>query len=376
MLMLIKNAMVYTEDGCFIKKDIAIEDEYISGNDNSYNPPKLYDADGLYLIPGLTDLHFHGCVGYDFCDGTKEALRAMAEYQASNGITTIAPATMTLKDEALSKTLRNAAEYRSERGAILVGIMMEGPYLSHAKKGAQDPKYLKHPDTAHYRKMQTLSGGLIKILALAPEEAGALECIDVLKDEVVISLAHTNADYDISRKAFDKGASHLTHLYNAMPAFSHRSPGVIGAAFDSGHVQVELICDGVHVDPSVVRATFKMFGEDRVILISDSMMATGLGDGQYSLGGQNVTVTGSKATLADGTIAGSTTNLMQCMRIAVSFGIPLPIAIKCAAVNPARELGIYDKYGSITPGKYANLVLLDQKLEVVKVILKGELLDR
>ena len=374
MSMIIKNAMVYTEDGSFIKKDIFIEGEYITSN-SSNQEDELYDAEGLYLIPGLTDLHFHGCVGYDFCDGTKEAVRAMAEYQAKNGITTIAPATMTLGDEELMKIFQNASDYRSESGAILAGIKMEGPYLSLAKKGAQNPKHLKHPNVEHFRKMQALSGGLIKILAIAPEEEGALECIEELKDEVVISLAHTTADYDLSMKAFEKGASHVTHLYNAMPPLSHRSPGVIGAAIDCDHVHVELICDGVHVDPSVVRATFKMFGEDRIILISDSMMATGLKDGQYSLGGQDVTVIGNKATLADGTIAGSATNLMQCMRLAVRFGIPLTTAVKCAAVNPAKEIGIYDKYGSITPGKYANLVLLNQQLETVKVILRGKLLD-
>jgi N-acetylglucosamine-6-phosphate deacetylase len=376
MFMIIKNAMVYTEDGSFVKKDLTIEGEYIVSNEDNSDHGEELDAEGLYLIPGLTDLHFHGCVGYDFCDGTKEAIRAMAEYQASNGITTIAPATMTLDDERLTKIFTNASEYQSESGAILAGIKMEGPYLSLAKKGAQNPKFLKHPDAAHFRRMQSLSGGLIKILAIAPEEEGALECIEELKDEVVVSLAHTTADYELSLQAFQKGASHLTHLYNAMPAFSHRSPGVIGAAFDSEHVHVELICDGVHVDPSVVRATFKMFGEDRIILISDSMMATGLKDGKYSLGGQEVAVVGNKATLADGTIAGSATNLMQCMRIAVSFGIPLTTAIKCAAVNPAKEIGIYDKYGSITPGKYANLVLLNQKLEIVKVFLKGAMIDR
>ena len=372
--MIIKNAMVYTEDGSFIKKDISMEGEFITSN-SSNQEDEVYDAEGLYLIPGLTDLHFHGCVGYDFCDGTKEAVRAMAEYQAKNGITTIAPATMTLGDEELIKIFENASDYRSESGAILAGIKMEGPYLSLAKKGAQNPKHLKHPSVEHFRKMQALSGGLIKILAIAPEEEGALECIEELKDEVVISLAHTTADYDLSMKAFEKGASHVTHLYNAMPPLSHRSPGVIGAAIDCDHVHVELICDGVHVDPSVVRATFKMFGEDRIILISDSMMATGLKDGQYSLGGQDVTVIGNKATLADGTIAGSATNLMQCMRLAVRFGIPLTTAIKCAAVNPAKEIGIYDKYGSITPGKYANLVLLNQQLEPVRVILRGRLLD-
>ncbi|MDF2904863.1 MAG: hypothetical protein K0R34_184 [Herbinix sp.] len=372
--MIIKNAMVFTEDGSFLKKDLVTEGEYIVGHGSTDHQQEEYDAEGLYLIPGLTDLHFHGCVGYDFCDGTEQAVSAIAEYQARNGITTIAPATMTLDDEQLTKIFKNASEYHSESGAILAGIKMEGPYLSLAKKGAQNPKYLKQPDATHFRKMQSLSGGLIKILAIAPEEPGAMECIEELKDEVVISLAHTTADYDTSLKAFQKGASHLTHLYNAMPAFSHRSPGVIGAAFDSDHVHVELICDGVHVDPSVVRATYKMFGEDRIILISDSMMATGLQDGQYSLGGQEVTVIGNKATLADGTIAGSATNLMQCMRTAVSFGIPLETAIKCAAVNPAKEIGIYDRYGSITPGKYANLVLLNQNLELVKVFLKGEML--
>ena len=371
--MKIINALVYTEEGSFVQKDITVEGEYITNAAQSDAPDtQTIDAEGLYLIPGLTDLHFHGCVGYDFCDGTEEAVRAIAEYQAKNGITTIAPATMTLGDEELIRIFQNASTYPSESGAFLVGIKMEGPYLSFAKKGAQNPAYLRSPSVEHFRKMQSLSGGLIKILAIAPEEEGALECIDELKDEVVISVAHTTADYETSMKAFQRGASHVTHLYNAMPAFSHRSPGVIGAAFDSEHVHAELICDGVHIEPSVIRATFKMFGEDRIILISDSMMATGLNDGKYSLGGQDVTVIGNKATLADGTIAGSATNLMQCMRTAVSFGIPLSTAVKCAAVNPAKEIGIYDHYGSITPGKYANLVLLDQNLNLVKVFLKGK----
>ncbi len=372
--MKIKNAMVYSEDGSFIKKDIIIKGEFITDKTEQSQDPETatIDAEGLYLIPGLTDLHFHGCVGYDFCDGTEEAVRAMAEYQARNGITTIAPATMTLGDEDLINIFRNAAAYPSESGATLVGIKMEGPYLSLAKKGAQNPAYLKRPSAEHFHKMQALSGGLIKILAIAPEEEGAMECIDELKDEVVISVAHTTADYETALKAFKRGASHVTHLYNAMPAFTHRSPGVIGAAFDCEHVHAELICDGVHIEPSVIRATFKMFGDDRIILISDSMMATGLHDGKYTLGGQDVTVVGNKATLADGTIAGSATNLMKCMRTAVSFGIPLASAVKCAAVNPAKEIGIYDRYGSITPGKYANLVLLDQDLKLVKVLLKGK----
>jgi N-acetylglucosamine-6-phosphate deacetylase len=374
--MVIKNANVYTEDGVFLKKDVYISDDRIADETTRKKSGEdtILEAEGMYLIPGLTDLHLHGCVGYDFCDGTLEAIEAMAEYEAHNGITTLCPATMTLDDDTLSGVFTSAAAYKSDRGADLVGINMEGPYFSHAKKGAQNPAYLRLPNAEHFRRMQKLSNGMIKLVDVAPELEGAMEFIQEVKDEVVISLAHTTADYDTALEAYQKGASHLTHIYNAMPPFSHRNPGVIGAALDSPHCHVEMIVDGVHIDPSVVRATFRMFGEDRIILISDSMMATGLKDGQYSLGGQAVTVTGNKATLADGTIAGSATNLMKCLQTAVSYGISLASAVKCAAVNPAKEIGSYKEYGSITPGKYANLVLLDEEYQIKKVILKGRIL--
>lgn len=194
-----------------------------------------------------------------------------------------------------------------------------------------------------------------------------------MKDETVISIAHTTADYDTASTAIALGAHHITHLYNAMPPYSHRAPGVIGAACDHPQCHVELICDGVHIHPSAVRTTFKMFGDDRIILISDSMEATGMKDGQYELGGQPVNVTGNLATLTDGTIAGSATNLMDCVRTAVlKMGIPLESAIKCAAVNPAREIGIDDRYGSIAPGKYANIILLRDTLETQAVFLEGQ----
>lgn len=370
--MIIKNANVYLENGTFQKKDIYISQDRIA--DHEAEDKTILDAEGLYAIPGLTDIHFHGCVGYDFCDGTHEATQAMAEYEAKNGITTIAPATMTLGDDILTQIFTNAASYPNESGATLVGINMEGPYLSYAKRGAQNPAYLMHPATEHFRKMQALSDGLIKLVAIAPEEEGAMDFIKEVKDEVVVSIAHTTAGYALSTEALENGASHITHLYNAMPPYTHREPGVVGAAFDAAHCHVELITDGVHIDPCVVRATFKMFGEDRVILVSDSMMATGLQDGEYSLGGQAVTVRGNKATLSDGTIAGSATNLMKCLQTATTFGIPLETAVKCAAVNPAKEIGIYEEYGSITPGKYANIVLLDQDLKVKTVVLKGKII--
>lgn len=194
-----------------------------------------------------------------------------------------------------------------------------------------------------------------------------------MKDEVHISLAHTNADYDTAMAAFEAGADHAVHLYNAMPAFTHRKPGVVGAVSDSAHVNAEMICDGVHIHPSVVRATFKMLGTDRIVLISDSMRATGMPDGQYTLGGLDVNVAGGKATLvSNGALAGSATNLMECMKTVVKvMGIPLKTAVACASMNPAKCLGIYDEYGSIAPGKKGNVVLLDQDLELKAVVKDG-----
>lgn len=372
--MIIKNAKVFTEEGKFEKKSIFIEDGLIVGE--SKETGETIDGEGCFAIPGLTDIHFHGCVGHDFCDGTKEAIAAIAEYEASVGVTTIVPATMTLAEETLAGICQTAKQYESKKGAVLEGINMEGPFLSSEKKGAQNEAYLHKPDIAMFDKLQELSGDMIKLVAIAPELENAMEFIEARKDSVVCSVAHTTADYEKVKEAFEKGASHVTHLYNAMYPFSHRAPGPVGAAAENDKVEVELICDGVHIHPAAVRATFQMFGDDRIILISDSMMATGLNDGEYSLGGQAVTVKGNLATLKDGTIAGSATNLMDCVRVAVKeMGIPLESAIKCAAVNSAKSVGIYDRYGSVTPGKVANIVLLkEDDLSLEKVIIKGVIL--
>ena len=369
--MIIKNGQVFTEEGVFKAGDVYIEqDKITTGGDG-----EVLDATGLYVIPGLTDIHFHGCVGFDFCDGTPEAIEKMADYQLQNGITTICPASMTFSEEQLSAIFTNAASYSSEKGATLVGINMEGPFISMEKKGAQNGAYIHKPDAEMFFRLQDAANGLIKLVDIAPEVDGAMECIEAIRDSVRVSVAHTNADFDVAEEAFAKGASHVTHLYNAMPPYSHRAPGVIGAACDNENVMVELICDGVHSHPATVRTTFKMFGDKRVIFISDSMMACGLEDGQYTLGGQAVTVKGNLATLTElGNIAGSVTNLMKCMRKAVKeMQIPLESAVKCATVNPTKAIGIYDNYGSITPGKAADLVLLDKELEIQYVIKSGKI---
>lgn len=371
--MIIKNGLIFHADGSFEEEELYIEGERISEKTTDQT---VIDASGCYVIPGLTDIHFHACVGVDFCDGKEESLQKMADYELSQGITTICPASMTYSEEKLTEVFSAARDFDNKSGAQLVGINMEGPFISMEKKGAQNPLYIHKPDAKMFWRLQQAAGGLIKLCDIAPEVEGAMECIEAIKNDVTVSLAHTAADYDIAKKAYDLGARHATHLYNAMPAYTHRAPGVVGAACENEEVMVELICDNVHIHPAAVRTTFRMFGDDRICMISDTMEACGLEDGQYMLGGQQVFVKGNLATLADGTIAGSVTNLMNCVRTAVKeMGIPLESAIKCAAVNPAKAIGIYENFGSLCPGKVANLVILDKDLQIVKVIKDGKIVN-
>lgn len=368
--MIIKNASVFSESHSFIKRDIHIHGDFITTHSSS-NTQEI-DAEGLYAIPGLIDIHLHGCMGYDFCDGSFEAFENIARYEVQNGVTAITPATMTLDEETLSKICKASAEYPWNAGAMFCGINLEGPFLSAAKKGAQKSDFLHKPDVNFFRRLDELSKHRIKLVAIAPELEGAMEFIKELKNDVTLSIAHTCANYDTALTAFNVGASHVTHLFNAMPPFSHRETGVVGAAFDSPHSLVEIICDGLHNSPTMIRSTFKLFEDRRVILVSDSMRATGMPEGVYDLGGQNVTVKDGKALLEGGTIAGSTTHLMDCLRTAVSFGIPLESAIKAATINPAKAIKMDHILGSITPGKYANIVLLDKDLNIKGVFLKGK----
>ena len=384
--MIIKNVNVFREDKTFREGAIVIEDGMIkqvldTEPDGGYNDgEEIIDGEGSYAIPGMVDIHFHGCKGYDFCDGTREAIEEIAKYEASIGVTAICPATMTLPVETLESILKEGVKYRKAQdageaapGADLVGVNMEGPFISAVKKGAQDERHIVPCNASIYHRFQDAADGLVKYVGIAPEEGDALTFIKAVKDEVTVSLAHTNADYETAKQAYDAGASHAVHLYNAMPAFTHRAPGVIGAVADSGHVMAELICDGVHIHPAVVRTTFKMLGEDRLIFISDSMRATGMPDGRYTLGGLEVNVVGNRATLvSDGALAGSATNLPDCVRTAVkTMDIPLETAVACATMNPAKSLGEYDRYGSISPGKKGDVVLWDKELNLKAVIKDG-----
>ena len=367
--MIIQGGMVFQEDGSFRRQELYIEGHRIVSGREQLTDRTVIDAKGLLVLPGLIDIHTHGACGHDYSDGDMEGLKAILRYERQHGITSCCPTSMTLPEDSLKDifiNIRSLGEYRE--GATVQGINMEGPFLDPAKKGAHVEGYIRKPDVEFFRECNKAANGMIKVVTLAPNMEGAEEFIKELHDEVVISLGHTGADYDCAAKAMKEGALHVTHLYNAMNPMGHRAPGMIGAAADNEECMVELIGDGIHIHPVTVRNTFRLFGPERVVLISDSMMATGMENGTYELGGQEVTMKDRKATLADGTIAGSATNLFECMKCVISMGVPEGEAILAATRNPAKSIGIYEETGSLTPGKRADIVLADDNLNIVKVL--------
>lgn len=374
--MRIINGSVFVGEG-FVERDVFAADGRFVGEAARAEGGQTVDAAGCYVIPGLVDLHFHGSAGADISDGDLAGLHRMGAYEASRGVTAMCPATMTLPEDVLMRAAQAAAAYEPAADeAALVGINMEGPFISPSKVGAQNPDYVRNPSAEEFRRLQKAADGLFKLVDIAPEEPGAEEFIREMANEVRISLAHTCTDYDTAARAFELGARQLTHLYNAMDPMHHRKPGPIPAAVEHGEVTAEIIADGVHIHPAMVRLAFQLFGDNRMILISDTLRAAGLEDGTYDLGGQDVTVRGPVATIDNGALAGSVSDLMRCLTVAVrDMGIPLASAVKAASANPARALGLDAERGSIEPGKVADAVLLDKEtLDVRAVVLRGELL--
>ena len=366
--MIIKGGKVFQEDGSFLEQALYINDHRLVDKAEYQDDEKVIDAEGLLVLPGLVDIHSHGAAGEDFSDGNPEGLKKILQYEKRCGITSYCPTSMTFPKERLRQIFASIKGAQTEEEAKVVGINMEGPFLDPAKKGAHVEEWIAAPDAAFVRELNQDVDGLVRLVTLAPNMDGAEEFIKEMHEEVCISLGHTAADYDCASGAMKLGAHHVTHLYNAMQPFGHRAPGLIGAAMDDPECMVEMICDGYHIHPSAIRAAFRMFGPERVILISDSMRATGMKNGTYELGGQEVTVKDRKAVLKDGTLAGSATNLYGCMCKAVEFGIPLERAIMAATANPARSIGIFDQVGSIRIGKQADLLLVSKNLELKRVI--------
>ena len=371
--MIYKNAYVFDGAG-FVYGGFSVEAGRFSGVFAGEIEAEGMDMQGAYLIPGLVDLHNHGNSGADFSDGDLEGLRKMGRYLSENGVTSFAPASMTLPYEVLAAAFATAVEYRKEDApgrSRLMGIQMEGPFFSEKKKGAQNGAYLKEPDFDAMQALYEGCGGLLRIVDLAPELPGAADFAARASRLCTVSVAHTDASYEEAAAVFQSGARHLTHLFNAMPPIHHRKPGVIGAASERECVTAELICDGLHVHPSSVRMAFKLF-PGRICLVSDALRCCGMPDGEYELGGQPVFLKEDIARLADGTIAGSASNLYSCMLNAISFGIDPAEAINAATIIPARQLGCDAEIGSIETGKLADFVACDEGLQRKAVYIGGE----
>ena len=372
---------IFTEEKKFTLASVEVKDGRFSAihTERELSEEEAFFCPEDFLLPGLIDIHFHGCLGEDFCDGTKEAIQTLAKYEAEHGITVICPATLTLAVEDLEKVLSLAKEYHEEGLKIgearLLGINMEGPFISHVKKGAQNEKYILKCDEKILTRFIESSGGLVKFVGLAPEENPNFEeFIKKAKGKVKISLAHTNADFQTALLAYRAGASHAVHLFNAMTGLDHRNPGVVGATVESKEVYAELIADGIHVHPVMVRAAFTLLGEDRVVLISDSLRSTGMPDGIYDLGGQKVRKEGKRCTLVEGgNLAGSVSNVFDCMKTAVqSMKIPFRSAILASTLNPAKALQVERIVGSISVGKKADYLLLDNALNIKAIYQSGK----
>ena len=374
--MVFKNANIFTEDFRFVKGGFTVEDGRFGKVFEGDCDCEGVDLGGATVIPGLIDVHNHGNSNADFSDGSYEGVARMAAYLGANGVTSFAPASMTLPYDVLAKafdTAKQLHEAKPKGSSKLAGIQMEGPFFSEKKKGAQNGAYLRLPDYDAFEKLFNGCGGLVKIVDVAPELEGAEEFVAKASKLCTVSIAHTDSDYEHAKAAIDAGVTHLTHLYNAMPPIHHRKPGVIGACAENKKVRAELICDGIHVHPSSIRMAFSLFGASRIVLISDALRCCGMPDGTYELGGQAVYLKGKTCTLADGTLAGSVTNLFDCMRNVISYGIAPEKAVRAATWNPACALGLEDEIGSIAPGKCADFVICDADLNRKAVYIDGEL---
>ncbi len=374
--MLYKNVFVFDREKGFEFGEFYVENGRFSNVFSGETDQDGVDLGGAYVIPGVVDIHIHGAVSADFSDGSLDGLDRMAAYLAKNGVTSFLPTSMTLPYETLANafaTAKTRMQQPLDGSARVLGVHMEGPFFSEKKRGAQNAAYLKNPDASAFRALFDGCGGAVRIVDVAPELEGAEQFTKEVSEYCKVSVAHTDAAYDDAAAVFAAGADHLTHLFNAMPPIHHRKPGVIGAACEREDVVAELICDGQHIHPSIVRMAFRLF-PGRVCLISDALRCCGMPDGEYELGGQTVYLKDHVARLEDGTIAGAASHLFDDMRNAISFGIPVKDAVNAATYIPAKEAGYADSLGSIEEGKFADFLVCNSALELKQVYIGGKAL--
>jgi N-acetylglucosamine-6-phosphate deacetylase len=332
-----------------------------------------------FLSPGFIDVHIHGANGADTMDATPEALTTMASALPKEGTTSFLATTITQSPENIEKAICNVAEYRKKLNspgkAEVLGIHLEGPFINEKHNGAQPKHFILKPSIDQFQKWQDLADNAIKLVTLAPEIENASELISYLADnDVIASIGHTDASYEEVVKAVEVGASHVTHLFNAMKGMHHREPGTAGAALLLDQLTAELIADGVHVRPEMIDLAVRMKGEEKLVLITDSMRAKCLKNGRYDLGGQDVIVRDGKAVLEDGTLAGSILKMKDSVQNIIRFSkLSLSQAVRLASTNPAKELKVFDRKGSLAVGKDADIVVLNPQYEVQMTICRGEI---
>ena len=396
--MYFKNGKIFTEGkfkpGGFLVENGRFKEIIISKSDVPYTgsqtDSEYVDLHGAYVIPGLVDIHIHGAVEEDFSDSDETGLHRIAEYLMSQGVTSFLPTTMTIsRDDYLraAEIITLTDEDNPGREARVLGMRMEGPFLSAEKKGAQNETFIQKPDFGFFQEIQKKSGGNVKIIDIAPEIEGAEDFIRKVianskdsvseKDEkfngksnrTVLSLGHSAATYEEAKHTFELGAGHVTHLFNAMNSVHHRHPGMIPAAAENGKVTTEIIADGIHVHESMVRMAFKLF-PNRICIISDALRCLGVPDGEYMLSGQKIIKNGGVARLENGTLAGAASSEYDGMLNLIRFGIPVEEAILAATKVPADIIGNKD-IGAIEAGRFADFVVCDENLKLKEVYVGG-----
>lgn len=354
---------------------LVVEDDHIYDVTREIDGIQIENLDELYIMPGFVDIHIHGAVGYDVMDVNPEGIVKMAEFLVTHGVTSFLPTTTTLDIDTTLRAISSVetAKTLNKNGAKIIGIHLEGPFINPKHKGAQNENFIIEPTREVLNKLTT--SGLIKLITIAPELSGAIDAIRLLRERgIYVSLGHSDATYEDTVKAIMAGASQVTHLFNGMRSFHHREPGIIGASLSEDTIKCQVIADGIHLHFSSIRLVYKAKGYNNIILISDSMSATGLADGEYELGGLKVTVKSGAPRLADGRLAGSTLTLDVAVKNMVTKGlIPLPFVSEMASRVPAESIG-ETTTGSFSYGKKADIVVLDKSFKVVRTYIDGRLI--